>query len=75
MTIVDNNADLYSEQEVAGRLGISVSRLYDLLDRHIFNDGTARPEALTFTHAELVLLEFWLNCEPNPKLLRMPHRG
>jgi hypothetical protein len=75
MLNLDHSADVYSEQEIADRLGISVSRLHDLLDRHIFNNGTTRPGGLTFTHSELVLLEFWLRGEPNPKVLRMPRRN
>jgi hypothetical protein len=74
MLTIRKNEDLYSELEVANQLGISVSRLHDILDRHIFNDGTKRPEGLTFTHAELVLLEFWRRSEPNPKVVRMPKR-
>jgi len=69
------SSDEYSEQEIAGLLGISVSRLYDLLDRHIFNDGTKRPPALTFTYSELVLLGFWLRSDPVPKVVRMPRRN
>ena len=75
MLTIRKSADLYSEQEIADLLGISVSRLYDILDRHIFNDGTKRPEGLTFTHPELVLLEFWLRSEPIPKLVHMPKRN
>ncbi len=66
--------DLYSETEAAGLLGISVPRLYELLDQHIFNDGIPRPAELTFTNAELVLLGFWDRSEPNAKVLRMPKR-
>jgi hypothetical protein len=69
------SSDLYSEQETADLLGISVPRLYNLLDRHIFNDGTTRPPALTFTHSEVVLLGFWLRSEPNPKVVSMPRRS
>ncbi len=64
----------YSENEVAETLGISVSRLYELLDQHIFNDGSQRPAELTFSNSDLVLLGFWERSEPNPKVLRMPRR-
>lgn len=66
---------LYTEQEAAEQLGISASRLNELLDRHIFNDGTPRPKRLTFTNSELVLLGFWNRLHPNPKVLRMPRRN
>lgn len=74
MLTIKKSADHYSEQEIAGLLGISVSRLYGILDQHIFNDGTRRPEGLTFTHSEMVLLEFWLRSDPMPKVVRMPRR-
>ena len=74
MLTVRKSADLYSEREAADLLGISVSRLHGILDRHVFNNGTIRPEGLTFKHPELVLLEFWRRSEPNPKVVRMPKR-
>ena len=64
----------YTEQEAAELLGISVSRLHDLLDEHIFNNGTARPSDLTFTNSDVVLLGFWRRTQPNPKVVRMPRR-
>jgi len=66
--------ELYTEEEVTALLGISRERLYQLLDRHFFNDGSGRPKELTFTNSELVLLDFWRDSEPNPKILRMPRR-
>ncbi len=69
------NLEMYTEREVADLLGISVSRLYDLLDEHIFNDGTSRPADLTFTNQELLLLGFWQRSQPNPKIVRMPRRN
>lgn len=66
---------LYTEQEAADFLGVSVSRLYNLLDGHIFNDGSPRPADVTFTNSDLVLLRFWLRSEPNPKVVRMPRRN
>ncbi len=70
----NQNCELYSEEQAAGFLGISVDHLYELLDEHIFNDGIPRPEGLTFTTQELLLLAFWQRSEPNPKVLRMPRR-
>jgi len=66
---------MYSEQEAADFLGISITRLHEMLDRHIFNDGTLRPSQLTFTNAEVLLLGFWQRTEHNPKVLRMPRRS
>jgi hypothetical protein len=67
--------DLYSEQDAADALGISLVRLYELLDQHIFNDGHQRPAGLTFTNAELLLLSYWQRTELNTKVLRMPRRN
>lgn len=65
----------YSETEAALILGISVARLRSLLDEHIFNDGTERPDDLRLRASDLVLLRFWHRSAPNPKILRMPKRG
>ncbi len=69
------NNDLYSELEAAEYLNISIERLYSLLDEHIFNDGSRRPNDLTFCDADLVLLGFWLKSQDNPKVIRMPRRN
>jgi hypothetical protein len=66
--------EFYTEAEAAESLGISVPRLYMLLDAHIFNDGSARPGDLSFTSADLTLLGFWQRTTPNPKVVRMPRR-
>jgi hypothetical protein len=67
--------EYYSETETADSLGISLAQLYSLLDEHIFNDGSSRPENLTFTSSELLLLGFWSRSTPNPKVVRMPRRS
>ena len=65
--------DSLSELQAAQRLGITLDALHKLLDEHIFNNGTPRPEGIRFTHADLLLLSYW--CEPRAgKLLRMPYR-
>ena len=62
-----------SESQAAQWLGITIDALYKLLDEHIFNNGTPRPEGIRFTHADLLLLSYW--CEPRTgKLLAMPKR-
>ncbi len=67
--------DSYSENEAAQALGITVERLYRLLDEHVFNDGSRRPEHMNFRTADLVVLGFWNRAMPNPKVLRMPRRN
>lgn len=66
--------EFYTEPEAAGYLNIPLSELYMLLDEYIFNDGSPRPQDLTFCEADLVLLGFWSKTRDNPKVLRMPRR-
>lgn len=66
--------DCYTEEEAAEAIGISIARLHLLLDEHIFNDGSERPEQLTFTTSDITLLSFWHRGTPNPKVVRMPKR-
>lgn len=67
--------EFFSEDEAAQSLGISLERLYQLLDEHVFNDGKPRPDEVTFRAADLVLLGFWLRSTPNHKVVRMPRRN
>jgi hypothetical protein len=64
----------YTEPEAAGYLNIPLDELYTLLDEYIFNDGSPRPQDLTFCEADLVLLGFWSKTRGNPKIVRMPRR-
>lgn len=66
--------EFYTEPEAAGYLNLSLPELYSLLDEYIFNDGSPRPQDLTFCEADLVLLGFWSKTRENPKVLRMPRR-
>jgi hypothetical protein len=75
MQITNRPLELHTENEVADMLGISLEQLHQLLDEHIFNDGSFRPTDLTFTNSELVLLSFWQRSEPNAKVVRMPRRN
>lgn len=67
--------EFYSEAEAAIYLNISIGELHSLLDEHIFNDGTLRPEEINFCDADLVLLGFWKKSQENPKVVRMPRRN
>ena len=64
----------YTEKEAATELGISLIRLHQVLDEHIFNDGTDRPPEMLFQPSDLVLLSFWERSLPNSKIVRMPRR-
>lgn len=66
--------EFYSEAEAAAELRISVERLHSLLDRKLFNDGSTRPEAVSFQSTDLILLRFWLE-QDQPKLIQMPSRN
>ena len=67
--------EYYTEAEAAQTLNISLNRLRQLLDEHVFNDGNPRPEQLCFRLADIILLEFWDRSTPNPKIVRMPRRA
>ncbi len=75
MQTTRQSKDIYSEAEAAEELGISLATLYNILDDHIFNDGTPRPPRVEFTSSDLVLLEFWREMMPNTKVVRMPRRS
>lgn len=68
--------EFYTETEAAQALGISMARLHHLLDEHLFDDATPRPEeGVTFRPSDLVVLGFWHRSTPNPKVVRMPNRA
>ena len=75
MQITKPIKEFYTEQEAAEALGISIPTLHNLLDEHIFNEGGPRPDCVQFTSADLILLGFWRELMPNPKVLRMPRRS
>jgi hypothetical protein len=66
--------EMYSEIEASQALGFSMDRLNLLLDENVFNDGSARPERLTFRPSDLILLEFWNKTMGDKKVVRMPKR-
>lgn len=66
----------YSESEAAAALGISISRLHQLLDKYVFTPGNTRPASIEFTSSDLLLLGYWNNLtQPLPsKVIPMPKR-
>jgi hypothetical protein len=54
---------VYSEQEAATSLGISVNTLHSILDRHVFNDGVTRPSPMELVLSEVLLLAYWVEQE------------
>jgi hypothetical protein len=66
--------EFYSELEAAEALGITISELHHLLDEHIFNDGTPRPQNLDFRYSELLLLSVWSGRPIIRKVVEMPLR-
>ncbi len=67
--------EYYTESEAAEALNITVTRVRQLLDEHVFNDGKPRPEQVSFRLSDIILLEFWDRSTPNPKIVRMPRRA
>ncbi len=59
----------YSEAEASQHLGISLERLHQLLDEHVFSSGDPRPETCVFRHADLLLLRYWSQSESGLKLV------
>jgi len=74
MQLTTKNKEFYSEVEASQALGISLTRLNQLLDENLFNDGLPRPTNVTFRYSDLVILGFWDRTTPNPKVVRMPRR-
>jgi len=74
MQLTTKNKEFYSEVEAAQALGISLSRLQQLLDDNLFNDGLPRPDSVTLRYSDLVILGFWDRTTPHPKVVRMPRR-
>ncbi len=54
---------VYSEQEAANSLGISINTLHSILDRHVFNVGNSRPSPLELMLSEVLLIAFWVEQE------------
>jgi hypothetical protein len=72
-----SNKELYNEAEAAAALGVSISRLHQLLDQYIFTNGSHRPQAIQFTSSDLLLLSYWNNDSRRPtthEVLTMPKR-
>jgi hypothetical protein len=69
--------ELYSETEAAAALGITVGRLYELLDEYIFTNGNRRPQSIQFTASDLLLLSYWNTDSRRPpasEVISMPKR-
>jgi hypothetical protein len=71
--------DSFTESEAADLLGISLFRLHEILDQHIFNQGTPRPADIEFTASDLLLINVWNKEEKKPTarratLLTLPKR-
>lgn len=70
--------EIYSEAEAAAALGISITRLHQLLDKHLFGDNADRPDSLEFTSTDLLLLSYWNTARKSlaseHRVLQMPRR-
>jgi hypothetical protein len=63
----------FTEEEVAQQLGISLERLHALLDVNVFNDGSEKPEKISFRPQDLVMISMWHKTTPE-NLLSMRRR-
>ena len=68
---------LYTEAEAAAALRVSVARLHDVLDQHIFTKGNPRPQSIQFTSSDLLLLGYWCKSErpATHEVITMPKRN
>ena len=66
---------LYNEREASAALGITLPLLHVILDSHIFNDGTLRPENVEFTSSDLLMIAYWVEKTPMENVLAMPMRN
>ena len=66
---------IYNEREASEALGIALPLLHVILDAHIFNDGTPRPENVEFTSADLLMIAYWVEKTPLENILAMPMRN
>jgi hypothetical protein len=66
--------EFYSEAEAAEVLGMSMDRLHLLLNENVFNDGSPKPQQLSFRTTDLILIEFWDRTLADNKVVRMPKR-
>jgi len=66
---------LYNEREASEALGIALPLLHVILDAHIFNDGTPRPESVEFTSSDLLMIAYWVEKTPMENVLAMPSRS
>lgn len=66
---------IYTEEEAARALGISLLRLHMILDENVFNDGPPRPMHVLLEPSDMVLLEYWSNQPPHAKVVRMPRQA
>ena len=67
----------YSEAEAAAALGISITRLHQLLDKHLFGGEGIRPASMEFNSKYLLVLSYWMSVRKKRsqhKLLQMPRR-
>jgi hypothetical protein len=74
MRVLKSDKEFYSEMEAAEVLGMSMERLHLLLNENVFNDGSAKPQQLTFRTTDLILIEFWDRTLADNKVVRMPKR-
>jgi len=67
----------YTESEAAAALGITVARLHQVLDQHIFTTASPRPNSIRFTSSDLLLVGYWCHDQStvSHEVITMPKRA
>ena len=64
---------MFSEDEAAHSLGITVDELHRILDQHVFTSGE-RPLDLRFTQSDVLMISCWVDGERVNNVIPMPSR-
>ena len=71
-TVLRRDKEFYTEDEIARELQITTHRLHQLLDEHVFRDGSLKPHPLHFRAQDIVMIGEWMRQDAERKVLRMP---
>jgi hypothetical protein len=73
-----SSKESFTEAEAAAALSITIARLHELLDQHIFTEGRKRPPSIEFTASDLLLLNYWNHDSKRSgsgEVIQMPKRS
>jgi hypothetical protein len=58
--------DSCTEAEAAAVSEVTIARLHQVLDEHIFTEGAERPRSIEFSSTDLLLLSYWNSTTDSP---------